>query len=342
MILTAMITFGCSASPTATNARDLTVVSFGGVSQDMAKAPLYQAFAKKSGVAVSDDVYNGEMAKIYSMVKSKDVTWDVVMVEQPELAKGCEDGIFEKIDWSIVRKEKFVPGGTLDCGAGAAGWGVTLFYDQDRIKDGPKTYAEFWDTKRFPGKRTLRSGAKMTLEVALLADGVAKADIYKTLATPAGQDRAFAMLDKIKPTIVWWKAGQQPLQFVGSGEVAYAVGYVGRTIRANEEQKKNYSLNWETMLYSIDMWAVVRNSPMKKQAMEIIDFMTDEAPLLAYIKALPTASPANVAITTNEELKRNNPFMITAHAPQGLIIDTEFWLVHGADLETRFNAWQAM
>jgi putative spermidine/putrescine transport system substrate-binding protein len=331
----------CGFLPSApANARDLTVVGFGGVSQNFAKKHFFQAFAKQSGVPVSDDVYNGEMAKIYSMVKSKDVTWDVVMVEQPELAKGCEDGVFEQIDWSIVHREKFIPGGTTDCGAGALGWGVTLFYDQDRIKDGPKTYAEFWDTKRFPGKRTLRSGAKMTLEVALLADGVPKSEVYKTLATAAGQDRAFAMLDKIKSTIVWWKAGPQPLQLVGSGEVAYAVGYVGRAIRANEEDKKNYSVLWDTMLYSIDMWAVVRNSPMKKQAMEIIDFMTDEAPLLAYAKDWPV-SPATASVANNEELKKKNPGMVATYANRGLIINTEFWLVHGDQLEARFSAWQA-
>lgn len=36
----------------------------------------------------------------------------------------------------------------------------------------PKTCAQFWDTKSFPGKRSLRGRADFVLEIALVADGV--------------------------------------------------------------------------------------------------------------------------------------------------------------------------
>ena len=49
--------------------------------------------------------YNGEMAKIKAMVDAKKVTWDVVEVESPELLRGCEEGLFEKIDWAKVGKK---------------------------------------------------------------------------------------------------------------------------------------------------------------------------------------------------------------------------------------------
>ena len=190
--------------------------------------------AAEKGVKVADDVYNGEMAKVYSMVKSNDVTYDVIMVEAPELARGCEDGVFEKLDWTVIDKKKFIPGGTTDLRRRRRRLGRQPVLRRGPHAEGALTYAELWDTKTFPGKRSLRSGAKMTLEIALLADGVPAADVYKVLATPEGQKRAFAKLDQIKPDIVWWKSGTQPLQLIGSGEAAYAVGYVGRTIRANK------------------------------------------------------------------------------------------------------------
>ena len=46
-------------------------------------------------------------------------------------------------------------------------------------------------------KRGMRRGARMTLEIALMGDGVAPADVYKVLATPQGQQRAFAALDRL-------------------------------------------------------------------------------------------------------------------------------------------------
>ncbi|MCC7041425.1 MAG: ABC transporter substrate-binding protein [Burkholderiales bacterium] len=321
-------------------ARDLMIVGFGGGFQDNARKHLFQAYDKASGVKVKDDVYNGEMAKIYSMVKAGDVTWDVVMVEAPELVRGCEDGVFEKMDWSVVKKDKFIPGGTSACGAGAVLWGMSLFYDQTKIKNGPTTYAELWDVNKFPGKRSFRSTPKGTLEIALLADGVPAAEVYKVLATPAGQQRAFAKLDKIKPHIVWWKSGTQPVQLVGSGEVAYAVGFTGRTVRANAENGDKYPLLWKTLLYSVDYWAVVKGSPNAKEGFKMIDWITDAKPLLALAEDW-AVSPANKEAAANPKIAVKNPGMLSSHVADGLFIDTEFWVQHGEDLEAKFNAWVA-
>lgn len=334
-----LLALACAAAAVPAQARDLMVVGFGGGFQDNARKHLFQGYAAEKGVKVADDVYNGEMAKIYSMVKSNDVTYDVIMVEAPELVRGCEDGVFEKLDWSVIDQKKFIPNGTTTCGAGAVGWGVSLFYDQARNATGPASYAELWDVQKFPGKRSLRSGAKMTLEIALMADGVPAAEVYKVLATPEGQKRAFAKLDQLKPHIVWWKSGTQPLQLVGSGEAAYAVGYVGRTIRANEGGAK-YPVQWNTLLFSFDYWAVVRNSPNKADAMKLISYMTDEKPLTALAQDW-AVSPANAAVAGNPEIVRKNPGMVANHAAEGLFIATEFWVEHGEDLEARFNAWLA-
>ena len=326
-----------AAAPAA--ARDLMVVGFGGGFQDNARKYLFEPYAKQTGKPLMDDVYNNEVAKIYAMVKAKNVTYDVVMVEAPELARGCEDGMFERLDWSTIKKEKFIASGTTACGAGAVGWGVALFYDQARIAKGATTYPELWDLAQFPGKRSFRFGPKMTLEIALMADGVPTTELYKVLATKAGQDRAFAKLDKIKPEIVWWKSGTQPLQLVGSGDVAYAVGYVGRTVRAAGEGAK-YPLLWNTLLYSFDYWAVVKGSPNTAEAMKLIDYMTDAKPLMALAEHW-AVSPATAAVADDPAIRAKNPGMVSNHGAEGLFINTEFWTEFGDDLEARFNTWAA-
>jgi putative spermidine/putrescine transport system substrate-binding protein len=261
------------------------------------------------------------------------------MVEAPELVRGCEDGVFEKIDWSVVDKSKFIPAGIATCGAGAVGWGVTMFYDQARVAAGPSDFAGFWDVQKFPGKRSLRSMAKTTLEIALMADGVSPADVYAVLRTPAGQQRAFAKLDQIKPHVVWWKSGAQPLQLVGSGEVAYAIGFVGRTIRAADGGAR-YPILWNTLLYSFDYWAVVRNAPHRAEGMKLIQYMTDAKPLTALAQDW-AVSPATAAVANDPEIARRNPGMVASHAAKGLFIDTDFWVENGEDLEAKFNAWLA-
>jgi len=336
LVIAAAFSVGLSS---AAAARDLTIVGFGGGYQDSAREHLFQSYAKAKGVTVLDDVYNGEMAKIYSMVEAGDVTYDVIMVEAPELVRGCEDGVFEKLDYSIIDKAKFVESAVHECGVGGAGWGVTLFYDKARHETAPSNLQEFWDVEKFPGKRSLRTGPKITLEVALMADGVPAAEVYDVLSTPEGVDRAFAKLDEIKNDIVWWKSGAQPLQFIGSGEVDYAFGYTGRIIRAKDEGA-DYEMNWNTLVYSVDYWAAVKGSPKTQEAMELIDWITDAGPLREQANVYPS-SPANKEINQDPEIRAKNPGMVLNHADEGLFISTEFWIANGDDLEARFTSWAA-
>ncbi|WP_144183600.1 extracellular solute-binding protein [Elioraea rosea] len=318
-------------------ARDLTIVAGGGPLQDHMRSTLFQPFARASGIAVADTSYDYNVGPIRAMVQARNVTWDVVMVEAPDLVQGCEDGVFERIDWSVVRRDKFLPGGAITCGAGAIGWGVAVFYDTRRNANGPTTYAEFWDTRTFPGKRALRRGARITLEVALMADGVAPGDVYRVLATPEGQARAFARLDALRPELMFWSGGQQPIELVNAGEVAYAVGFVGRTTNAMRSGAA-YALKWETLLYAYDYWAVVRGSPHAPAAMRMIEFITDPAPLLELTRLWPI-NPVTAAVANDVEVRARNPLMMTNHVEKGLNISTEFWIEHGPELERRFAAW---
>ncbi len=315
-------------------ARDLTIVAGGGALQDHMRATLFATFP---GGPVVDTAYDYNVGPIRAMVQAGNVTWDVVMVEAPDLVRGCEDGIFERIDWSVVNRDKFMPGGATTCGAGAIGWGVSVFYDEARHPSGPANFVEFFDTARFPGRRSMRRGARMTLEIALMGDGVAPADVYRVLATPQGQQRAFAALDRLRPHLTFWTGGQQPIELVNSGEVAYAVGFVGRVangIRAGAR----YNLRWSTLLYAYDSWAVVRGSPNAAQGMRLIEHITSPEPLLALTRLWPI-NPAVQSVANDPDVRARNPLMMTNHQAGGLEIDTEFWLENGPDLEQRFASW---
>jgi putative spermidine/putrescine transport system substrate-binding protein len=174
----------------------------------------------------------------------------------------------------------------------------------------------------------MRRGTRMTLEIALMGDGVAPADVYKVLATPQGQQRAFAALDRLRPHLTFWTGGQQPIELVNSGEVAYAVGFVGRVangIRAGAR----YNLRWSTLLYAYDSWAVVRGSANAAQGMRLIEHITSPGPLLELTRLWPI----------NPDVRARNPLMMTNHQAGGLEINTEFWLENGPDLEQRFASW---
>ena len=106
------------------------------------------------------------MAKVKAMVDTNSVSWDLVEVESPELSRGCDEGLFEELDPAQFGKtEDFVPGAIQPCGVGFFVWSTVLAYNADKLKSAPTSWADFWDIKKFPGKRGLRKGAKYTLGI---------------------------------------------------------------------------------------------------------------------------------------------------------------------------------
>ncbi|MCM2253462.1 MAG: extracellular solute-binding protein, partial [Ramlibacter sp.] len=196
-----IIAFAAALALPALAQTQITVVNFGGANANAQKKAFYEPI-EKNGVKVVPVEYNGEQAKIKAMVETRKVTWDVVEVESPDVARGCDEGLFEKLDYAkIAPKGDFLPAAVTECGVGIFVWSTVMAYNGDKLKTPPVTWADFWDVKKFPGKRGMRKGARYNVEFALMADGVQPADVYKVLATKEGAERAFKKLTELKPNI---------------------------------------------------------------------------------------------------------------------------------------------
>ena len=323
-------------------ARDLTVVGWGGAYQEAQRKAYFDPYIKKSGNKLLDESYNGEMAKIKAMVETNNVTWDVVQVEEAEMILGCEEGLFEPLDWSkLGGKASFLPAAVSECGVGTIYWSVILAYDGDKIKgDGPKTWADFFNVAKWPGKRALRKGPKSTLEIALMADGVAPGDVYKVLRTKEGIDRAFKKLDTIKGDIQWWEAGAQPPQWLAAGDVTLTSAYNGRITAANKEGR-NFKIGWDGQIYFIDSWIIVKGSSNMDKAYGFIQLASQpqtQANLAAEIPYGPTHVKA--AEFSTPEVLAGLPTS-PANLKNALGSDTQFWVENIEALNERFNTWAA-
>lgn len=336
----AAVTVMC-ASAFSANARDLTVISFGGVLKKAQENAYFTPFKKATGKAIVTGEYNGEMAKIKAMVDTNSVTWDVVEVESPELARGCEEGLFEKIDYSkIGKKEDFVNGVAQPCGVGTFVWTTLLAYNGDNIKNAPTSWADFWNVKKYPGKRGMRKGAKYTLEIALMADGVAPKDVYKVLSTPAGVERAFKKLDQLKPNIQWWEAGAQPAQYLAAGDVAMSVAYNGR-IAAAQKEGKNLKMVWAGGMYDYDSWAIPKGAANKDAALKFIAFASQPNAQKDFSKVISYGPSAKKALNLlDKDIAANLPTS-PANLEKQVKVDIGFWADYGESLEQKFNSWAA-
>lgn len=318
--------------------QQITVVNFGGANANAQKKAFYEPF-EKTGTKIIGVEYNGEQAKIKAMVDAKKVTWDVVEAESPDVARGCDEGLFEKLDYSkIGNKADFVPAAVTECGVGIFVWSTVMAYNGDKLKDGPKTWADFWDIKKYPGKRGMRKGARYNLEFALMADGVKPADVYKVLATKEGADRAFKKLTELKPNIQWWEAGAQPPQFLVAGDVAMTTVYNGRIDAANREGK-NLKISWTGGIYDLDYWVIPKGAPNRDASLKFISFASTPDAQAEYARNI-AYGPTNTKALTKLDAKVLADLPTSpANSKDALQFNLKFWADQGESLEKRFASW---
>tara|TARA_R110000787_G_scaffold285461_6_gene401292 strand:- start:30977 stop:32077 length:1101 start_codon:yes stop_codon:yes gene_type:complete len=350
------LVLGAMAATPASAAESLTVVSWGGAYTKSQVEAYHKPFTKKTGINILSENYSGGLAEVKAQVEAGSVKWDVVDVELSDAVRGCDEGLLERIDPSILpagadgtpAEKDFIDGSIFDCAVGSIVWSTIYAYDKTKFKGNePKTLADFFNIKQFPGKRGMRKSPKANLEMALIADGVANADVYEMLTTDAGVDRAFAKLDSIKDSVVWWEAGAQPPQLLADGEVAMTTAYNGRIFNAIAEEDKPFEIVWDGQVFDLDLFVVVKGAPNKKAAMDFIAFSTETEQLAnqaAWISYGPVRKSSTPLIGKHATAGiPMGPHMPTApeNFKTALQNDFEFWADRQDELNNRFNAWLA-
>jgi putative spermidine/putrescine transport system substrate-binding protein len=338
-------------------AGELTVVSWGGAYSKSQVEAYHKPFMKDcAGAKIKSQDYNGGIAEIKAQVEGKNVSWDIVDVELHDAVRACDEGLLETIDASTLpkgadgtpAKDDFLKGTIYDCAVASIVWSTIFAYDKTKIKgDAPKTIADFFDLKKWPGKRGMRKSPKINLEFALMAEGVPAKDVYKVLATKAGIDRAFKRLDTIKKSVVWWTAGAQPPQLLADGEVLMTTAYNGRIFNAVAGEGKPFEIVWDGQIWDLDLWVIPKGAKNKDLAMDFLKYSTGTKPLAAqasyisYGPARKSSSPL-VGKFHNKDIDMA-PQMPTApkNMTNSVQNNFEFWADNVDQLKERFNAWLA-
>jgi putative spermidine/putrescine transport system substrate-binding protein len=175
-----------------------------------------------------------------------------------------------------------------------------------------------------------------------MADGVDPTEVYDVLRTPEGVDRAFAKLEEIKGDVIWWEAGAQPIQLLGSGEVIMTSAYNGRISAANREEGRNFEIVWPQSIYAVDSWVVLSNSPNKDAALEFIAFASEPEHQAQLPKAITygVTNKEAMELIDDPELLKQLP-TAPENLDGALEIDTEFWVENIERLNERFTNWLA-
>ena len=339
--LVATIATGCgddkdnnkSADTQAKDTGSLVFVDWGGTNTDARIEKNIKPFEEKTGIKVTV-VTPSDYAKLIAMVENGTTEWDVMNCDAYWGVYAGKKGYLEPIDYKTVT-EKLDKAVELEHVVGAEVYDSVISYNSDKYTadSAPKSWADFYDLQKFPGKRAVWQYPVTVLESALLADGVPMDKLY-----PLDLDRAFAKLDTIKDSIVWWTKGAQPAQMLSTGEADIALAWSGRIMNAKDEGAP-LGLTYNEGMRIAAGWVVPKGAPNKENAMKFINFISSAEQQAAFSSQIPYGStnPEAVKLLSAEQIERigQTPEQV-AHE---FYIDNDYWADHLTEVVERFNAW---
>ena len=336
--------------------QSITTVSWGGSYGRAVNEGANIPFTEETGIRVVVEDYNGGLAQIRAQVDIGEIHWDVVDLEFADAMRGCDEGLLERIDVASLppgtdgtpAEEDFVAGSLTECGVGNLYWSTVYAYNADNMPgEKPETMADFFDLEKFPGRRGMRRVPQVNLEFALIGDGVPLDQVYATLDTPEGLDRAFAKLETIRDEVIWWEAGAQPPQMLADGEVMMTTAYNGRIFNAQVLENQPFVIVWDGQLLNVGQVGIVAGTPRLDAALQYLAFQTSTESMGRIgrrISYSPIRKSGMGLVTTHVvagvEMEPHMPAS-PANAANALLYDWAWWVDHQDELNERFSAWLA-
>ncbi|HEY4250654.1 MAG TPA: ABC transporter substrate-binding protein [Roseomonas sp.] len=316
-------------------ADQITAADVGGAPGTAMRNAFYDPFERETGIKVVGVAHESDPTVQFRLaVDSRSYIWDLCMVTPAHVQ-------------SLTRPRPYleplnlqgVPG--LIDGMLTADWcGFSVFatilaYRTDKFgENGPRSWADFWDVEKFPGRRSLYRGANGPIEAALMADGVAPRDLY-----PLDVNRAFRKLDQIKRHInVWWSSGAQNTQILQSGEVDMADSWGARAYAAIAAGAP-VKMCWDQGLYSTDGWSILRGTPRADLARRFIQFCMKPEQQAIYSSQVANGSSNQLAYqfipAERAALLPTSPANLRGLGP----VDNAWWAANRARVGERFQDW---
>ncbi len=327
LLLASLATLGAAPSDEAAP-QPVSVAVAPGPAHDAVLATLLRPYADATATALGTPAWDGSPDALRKLLAGHGA--DLLLLDGTLLAQLCRTPLLEKLDWTALAaaglpRDRFAAGASSDCGLGAYVSATVLAWDRQKLVGWPG-WPDFWDVAKHPGRRALHRGARGNLEVALMADGVAMADVYRTLRSADGVDRAFRKLDQLKPYVLWWDKPDQPAQLLATAKVLLTTAPADSL---PDGPGSHTGVQWAGSLQEVTSWARPADASHKSGALAALVIALDPARDAIFSRATRLAPGTKAAAA-----------MLPAGDQQGaLAIDEGFWADNGDKLEARFAGW---
>lgn len=330
---------------------DLTFTSWVGPYMRSQMLGFVRPYEEETDARVWVEGYNGGIDEIRDQVESANVTWDVVDLTQADSLRACNEGLLE--DLSDIElppgadgtppEEDFVDGALNECGVGVIVWATAFAFDMSAFpEEPPSAIADFFDVKKYPGDRAIRDDPTVIMEWALMADGVAREEVYPTLETEEGVKRAFAVMERIKPGLKVWNTGREPVRLLNAGDVAMSSIWATTGAQAAEEEGADFDIVWDGRVVELDLFGIPKGSQNKEAALDFIRFASSSESLASMASYLPNGPTRKSSLDLMPADRLDQVPNGPAYADKlSILSDAEWWSAHHTRLEEAFDAWLA-
>jgi putative spermidine/putrescine transport system substrate-binding protein len=318
----------------------VNVSAYGGVVNENLARIFGEPFEKATGIKVNwGSNASLALAKLQA-TSGAPAQWDIVVLTGAEYISAVEQKLISPWDYTQFADANIPLEYQQSHGVKFSLYLFVMAWDKRVIPDdtAPKTLAEFWDTNKYKGKRSLYSNVSdgSVLEFALLADGVPLNKLY-----PLDIDRALRSLERLgRNNIIWHSTNQEPVQQLTSGAVSLATAFDGRLVIANRAGGQiGFTADYSAV--SGNPYCVIASSERKAQAFKLLHYMlTQDEGDAEYMKLTSYAVPNTKALALVPQSVLDILPTSPALKDKVFIKDDLWWAQNLAKATAKFKEWQ--
>ncbi|GAA6211660.1 ABC transporter substrate-binding protein [Hyphomicrobiales bacterium 4NK60-0047b] len=344
-----------SSQSYAETSPQLKISTWAGAYKISQEKAFFGPFSTKTGTKIAVSTHKKPLDLLKQWKESESQSHDLIDLSSFEAEQACDAGYLLSLNEEEIAKgangerieKDFMSNSLIDCAVPSVAWSALMVVKNGAFKKKkPRSWADFFNLKRFPGKRSMKKSARYSLETALLAGGVKAEDLYYNLGTIAGQKRAFKKLTSLKDNIVWWETSNDAINNLKMSDTVMGLAFNGRLFNSIIGDGLDVTLIWQGQLYDLDYWAIPSNAKNRPGALAFINFATAPKQLAEQSKWMPYGP---MRVSSLKFIGKHNianihmaPYLPTtkAHFQRAIKFNEGFWeSSKGKELEDRFKAW---
>ena len=339
---------------------EINILSWGGTYQEMQKEKLGDQFYKSTGIKVNWVNWRDyPFLKLNDILEYKNTNLPQIDIidtyigfknklndlnnkcDQEEIYNFNKTNNLSSNSKNILHLDDYIVLPQNDClfGNFLFSWNyaynINLFGNQK-----PLNAKDFFNTKKFPGKRGIYINPKPNVELSLLADGVSSGGLYKVIKNQTSAlSRAIKKIDNLcndpNGGCVFWVSGQEPIDLLIDGKVIMTTGWANRFSKSEVNDNSPFKQVFEGQIIDYEYYIINNDIENKEKIFKFLKFVTLPENEIKFLEKIPYASWRKSTLIninnlingydeTSQKILNNIPIKSDNYKKQ-VFIDHLFW-----------------